>query len=225
MSKDMSRSESGTHALCPEIRLSGGLANTLKGRAADLGLTLAGLVDVLGGAELTTARGRVAVRLGVERRVFVLDIHEARIEWAAGATESLDEACRAVAAWRDGMSFGEFLSNFSFMVPGDLAFGLAEGKVAEAQWQNLLRSEFPSSCSALLAELSAFADLRGFFPEISYGDIRFTLPPPRQDARMLWIRGVADGYRLRESGLEEREHVLRDVDEVVRHIIEFFASP
>ncbi|MEV1068865.1 hypothetical protein [Streptomyces sp. NPDC050263] len=153
-----------------------------------------------------------------------MGIHESDVEWAAGATEDVDEALRAVAGWLDREPLDDFVSEFPFMEPGRPARAFAEGRVAEAQWQDLLDSEYPTGGRQLLVDLAPFGELRVFFPEISYEDLRFTMPPPGQGDRVFRARRDGPGFRVEESGPERREYALDTLDELARHVVEFFAS-
>lgn len=210
-------------AFYPDLDMREGLAKSLRRVASSLGLMLDGLIDGFGTADLVTDRGVVSLCLGARERVFIIEIYESGIEWAAGATADLGQALRAIAAWRDGEALGDYVSMFPFLRPGDLAAAFSEGKVAEAQWQNLLGSRHASECRQLLVQLSSFREVRSLFPEISYQNIRFTDPPPRRDSRVFWVSADREFFRVQEFGLGNRDYTLRDINEVVRRIVEFFA--
>ncbi|MGM9381623.1 hypothetical protein [Streptomyces sp. NRRL F-5008] len=80
----------------------------------------------------------------------------------------------------------------------------------------------------LLVRLAPFGELRGLYPEISYGELRFTEQPPRQGDRVFHVECDGEAFRVtvRESGPdpETREYVLDSLDEVARHIAGFFAT-
>ncbi|MDN3024437.1 hypothetical protein [Streptomyces sp. S.PB5] len=208
----------------PDLDVSEGLAKALKRRAAGIGLMLEGIFDCTPGAMLATDRGDVWINVGAWERSFSVAIHESRIEWARGGTEDVEQALRAVAAWQDGEPLDDYVSEFPFMQPGRLARAFLEGRVAEAQWQDLLDSVYHTGGQRLLVSLASFGELRSFYPEISYGDLRFTTPPPRQDDRVFRFRRDGPVFRVEESGPEPREYSLNELDEVARHIVEFFAS-
>jgi hypothetical protein len=211
--------------LYPDLDMSDGLARALKRRAAGLRLALDGLVEGFAGADLATDRGTVSVWVGAEERVFGVKIYEPGVvEWAVGATENVDQALRAVAAWQGGEPLDDFVAEFSFMEPGRLARAFAEGRVAEAQWHDLLDSVYPTGGQRLLVRLAPFGELRSLYPEISYGELRFTTPPPRDDDRVFRVRSDGPGFHVEESGPERREYALDAIDEVARRIVEFFAS-
>ncbi|MFE7974267.1 hypothetical protein [Streptomyces shenzhenensis] len=210
--------------LYSDLDMSDGLAEALKRRAAGLGLTLDGIVDGFGQAELATDRGTVSIWVGASERVFGIGIYESRVEWATGATVDIDQALRAAAAWQGGEPLDDYVSEFPFMEPGRLARAFMEGRVAEAQWQDLLDSLYHTGGQRLLVSLASFGELRSFYPEISYGDLRFTTPPPGQDDRVFRVRRDGPGFRVEESRTERREYALDTLDEVARHIVEFFAS-
>jgi hypothetical protein len=210
--------------LYSDLDMSDGLAEALKRRASGLGVTLDGLVDGFTRAKLATDRGTASIFVGAKERVFGVKIHESSVEWAAGATKDVDRALRAVAAWRDGASLDDYVLEFPFMKPGRLARAFAEGRVAEAQWQDLLDSDHPTGGQRLLVDLAPFGELRSLFPQISYGDLRFTTPPPGPDDRVFRVRRDGPGFRVEESGPERREYTLDAIDEVARRIVEFFGS-
>lgn len=62
--------------LYPDLDMSDGLAEALKRRAAGLGLTLDGLSDGFGQAELFTDRGIVSIYVVASERAFGIGIHE-----------------------------------------------------------------------------------------------------------------------------------------------------
>lgn len=208
----------------PDLDMSEGLAEALKRGASAFGLTLHGFVDGFAQAELATDRGAVSVSIAAQERGFGVGIHESGVTWASGATDDLGQTLRAVAAWRDGEPLDAYVAEFPFMEPGPLARAFAEGRVAEAQWQDLLDSEYPTGGQQLLVSLAPFGELRSFFPEISYGDLRFTMPPPGQDDRVFRVRRDGPGFHVEESGPQRREYTLDALDEVARHIVEFFTS-
>ncbi|WP_454316711.1 hypothetical protein [Streptomyces phaeoluteigriseus] len=213
--------------LYPDLYMSDGLAEGLKRCASGLGLTLDGFVDECGRAKLVTDRGTALINVGVSERGFGIGIHESGVEWAAGATGDAAQALRAVASWQDGASLDNFVSEFPFMKPGRLAHAFLEGRVAEAQWQDLLESVYHTGGQRLLVSLAPFSELRSFYPEISYGDLRFTMPPPSRDDRLFRFRRDGPGFRVEEFGPERREcseYSLDTLDEVARHVVEFFAS-
>ncbi|MER6955910.1 hypothetical protein [Streptomyces sp. NPDC000618] len=210
--------------LYPDLDMSEGLAEALKRGASGLGLPLDGFVDGFGEAELATDRGTVCVFVGAEERVFGVTVRGPRIIWASGASDDLGQTLRAVAAWRDGAPLDAYVSEFPFMEPGRLARAFAEGRVAEAQWQDLLDSEYPTGGQQLLVGLAPFTELRSLFPEISYGDVRFTVPPPARDGRVFRAHRDGPGFRVEESGPEPREYALDTLDELARHVVEFFTS-
>ncbi|MFC1411223.1 hypothetical protein ACEZCY_18280 [Streptacidiphilus sp. N1-12] len=214
----------GLQALYPDVDMADGLAEALKRMAVDLGFSLEGLVDGFGRAELATGRGTASIRLGAEERLFLVGIYESGIEWATGATADVGQALRAVAAWQEGEPLDGYVSRFPFMRPGELAYAFAEGNVAQAQWEILLGSDHPSESRQLLLRLAGFGELRSLFPEISYGSIRFTAPPPRRDDRVFFVRGDEELYRVQEFGAERREYALGDIGEVVRRLVEFLAT-
>jgi hypothetical protein len=210
--------------LYSDLDMSEGLAEALKRSASGIGLTLDRLVDGFGRAELVTGRGTVSIYVGAWERVFGIGIHESGIEWASGATDDLGQILRAIAAWQDGESLEDHVLGFPFMKPGRLARAFAERRVAEAQWQDLLDSEYRTEGQQLLVRLAQFGELRSFFPEIGYGELRFTEAPPRQDDRMFRVQSDGTVFRVRESGPELREYALDGIDEVARRIVEFFAA-
>lgn len=210
--------------LYPDLDMSDGLAEALKRRAAGLGLTLDGLSDGFGQAELFTDRGIVSIYVAASERAFGIGIHESRVQWAAGGTEDVGQALRAVAAWQDGEPLDDYVSEFPFMKPGRLARAFAEGRAAEAQWQDLVDSVHHTGGQRLLVRLAPFGELQSLYPEISYGELRFTVPPPGQDDRVFRVWSDGAVFRVQESGPERREYVLETLDEVARHIVEFFAS-
>lgn len=212
-------------ALYPDLDMSEGLARALEHSASGLGLPLDGFVDAFGRAQLATDRGIVSLYIGAQERFFGVKIYEPDVvEWAAGATEDVDEALRAAAAWQSGMPLDAFVAAHPFMEPGKLARAFAEGTIAEAQWQNLLASDHPTGGRQLLARLAPHAELRDFFPQISYDELRFTTPPPRQDARVFRLRSDGTAFRVQECGPRSREYALDALDEVARRIVDFFAS-
>ncbi|MCT9006132.1 hypothetical protein [Streptomyces rhizosphaerihabitans] len=210
--------------LYSDLDMSEGLAEALKRSASGIGLTLDGLVDGFGRAELVTGRGIVSIHVGAWERGFGIGIHESGIEWASGATDDLGQVLRSIAAWQDGEPLDDHVLEFPFMKPGKLARAFAEGRVAEAQWQDLLDSEYRTGGQQLLVRLAQFGELRSFFPEISYGELRFTEAPPRQGDRMFRVQSDGAVFRVRESGPERREYALGGLDEVARRIVEFFAA-
>lgn len=201
----------------------GGLAASVERLAADRGLAFDEVADCVGGVKLTAAQGFATILLGAERRVFLVTIYEPGIEWAAGSTDSLDAALGAVAAWRAGVGIESFVSDHPFMAPGELTLAYERGNVAEVQWENLLNSEYPSTCLPLLAKLRNYEVLRRLFPEISYGEIRFKAFPPRQGARMIFVRNDGAEYHLREVGAEAREHRVSSLDEAVNRIRDYMS--
>ncbi|MFE0629003.1 hypothetical protein ACFW3D_18840 [Streptomyces sp. NPDC058864] len=207
----------------PDLDTSDGLAEALKRGASGLGLGLEGFVEGFGRAVLATDRGTVSVYVGAEQRFFGIDIHEADIEWASGATDDLGRALRAVAAWQGGAALDDYVAEFPFMKAGTLAHAFMEGRVAEACWEELLASEYPTGGQRLLVRLAPFGELRRFYPEISYGELRFTEPPPHQGDRVIRVEGDGKEFRVRESGPEgSREYVLDALGEVARHVAGFF---
>ncbi|MFG2781470.1 hypothetical protein ACGFY7_26940 [Streptomyces prunicolor] len=204
--------------------MSEGLAKALERRAAGLGLKLEGIYDCTPGAMLATDRGDVWIKVGAWERSFPVAIHESGIEWARGGTEDVEQVLRAAAAWQGGEPLDDFVSEFPFMTPGRLAHAFLEGRVAEAQWEDLLESVHHTGGQRLLVALAPFGELRSFYPEISYGDLRFTMPPPRRDDRVFRFRRDGSGFRVEESGPERRDYSLDALDEVARHVVEFFAS-
>ncbi|KUN93205.1 hypothetical protein AQJ67_39125 [Streptomyces caeruleatus] len=204
--------------------MSEGLAKALERRAAGIGLMIEGIFDCTPGAMLATDRGNVWINVGAWQRDFSVAISQPGVEWARGGTEDVEQALRAVAAWQEGEPLDDFVSEFPFMEPGRLAHAFLEGRVAEAQWQDLLASEYHTGGQRLLVSLAPFDELRSFYPEISYGDLRFTMPPPLRDERLFRFRRDGPGFRVEECGPEPREYSLDTLDEVARHVVEFFAS-
>jgi hypothetical protein len=207
-------------SLYPEIDFASDLAATVDRRASSLGLALDGFSNSFGGVKITTARGFATILLGAEKRAFLVGIYAPGLEWAAGSTVDLDAALAAVASWHGGANIERFVADYPFMVPGELAVAYERGTIAEVQWGNLLSSEYPSSCLSLLAQLHGYEVLRKFFPEISYGEIRFTMPPPQRETSVIFVRDDSPGYSLREVGAESREYRASELDEVVNHIVE-----
>jgi hypothetical protein len=210
--------------LYPDLDMSDGLAEALKRGASGLGLTLDGFAEGFARAVLVTDRGTVAVWVAARERSFGIGIHESGVEWASGGTDDLEQTLRAVAAWQGGMPLDAYVAEFPFMREGTLARAFAEGRVAEAQWQELLASEYHTGGQRLLVRLAPFGELRRFYPEISYGELRFTTPPPRQDARVFRVRSDGSAFRVEESGPERREYTVDALDEVARRVVEFFIS-
>lgn len=211
----------------PDLDMSDGLAEALKRGAFGLGPALDGLVEGIGRAELATDRGTVSVWVGAEQRFFGIGIHESGVEWASGATDDLGQALRAVAAWQGGALLDDYAAEFPFMKAGTLARAFAEGRIADARWEELLASEYPTGGQRLLVRLASFGELRRFCPEISYGELRFTEPPPHRDDRVFRVECDGEAFRVtvRESAPEEsREYTLGDLDEVAGHIAGFFAA-
>ncbi|GKQ40340.1 hypothetical protein [Streptomyces sp. A012304] len=210
--------------LYPDLDMSDGLSEALKRRAAGLGLSLDGLVEGFG-AELATERGTVSVYVGTQERFFGVKIYEPDVVvWATGATVDVDQALHAVAAWQRGESLDDFVSEFPFMQPGTLARAYAEGGLTEGKWQELLDSQYPTGGQRLLVSLAPFAELRSFYPDISYNELRFTMPPPRRGDRGFRVQKDGPGFHVEESGPQRREYTLDALDEVARRIVEFFAS-
>lgn len=210
--------------LYPEIDFTGGPAASVERLASSFGLSLRGLANCVGGVKLTASRGFATILLGADQRVFLVGIYEPGLEWASGSTTDLASALSAVAAWQEGAGVEDFVADYPFMIPGELALAHERGNVAEAQWENLLTSDYPSSCLPLLAELHAYDVMRKLFPDISYGEIRFTSPPPPQGARVIFVRGDGAEYRLREVGAEPRELRMSSLDEVVSYVSEYIGA-
>ncbi|MBR7836442.1 hypothetical protein KDL01_24405 [Actinospica durhamensis] len=215
----MSSGEMGSlQRLYPEVDFAGGPAASVERLARNQGLAFDGLANCVGGVKLTTARGFATILLGAERRIFLVGIYESGIEWATGSTTNLDGALAAVAAWREGANIGRFTSDHPFMIPGELANAHERGNVAEAQWENLLGSGYPSSCLPLLAKLHNYEALRGLFPEISYGEIRFKVHPAQHGRGVIFVQEKGAEYRLREVGAESKEYRVGSLGEVVNRI-------
>jgi hypothetical protein len=224
-SKRPSRESWDPTVLYPDLDMSDGLAESLQRLAAGLGLPFGDLVEGFGGADLATDRGIVSIWVGAAERFFGVKIYEPGVlEWASGGTVDIDQALRVAADWQGGEALDDLVSEFPFMTPGRLAYAFLEGRVAEAQWEDLLESEHHTGGQRLLVAIAPFGELRSYYPEISYGDLRFTMPPPRQDDRMFRFRRDGPGFRVEESGPERRDYSLDALDEVAHHIVEFFAS-
>ncbi|MET8859035.1 hypothetical protein [Streptomyces sp. NPDC004579] len=211
----------------PDLDMSDGLAEALRRGASGLGPALDGLVQGFGRAELATDRGTVSVWVAAEERSFGIAIHESGVEWASGATDDLGRARRAVAAWRGGAHLDDYAAEFPFMKVGTLARAFAEGRVADARWEELLASEYPTGGQRLLVRLASFGELRRFLPEISYGELRFTEPPPHRDGRVFRVECDGEAFRVTVRGSapeESREYTLGDLAEVARRIAGFFAA-
>ncbi|MFF1657264.1 hypothetical protein [Streptomyces sp. NPDC058255] len=155
------------------------MAKALERQAAGLGLTIEGIYDCTPGAMLATDRGDIWINVGGWERSFSVAINESGIEWARGATEDVEQVLRAAAAWQGGEPLDDYVSEFPFMTPGRPARAFREGRVAEAQWADLLESVHHTGGQRLLVALAPFGELRSFYPEISYGDLRFTGCPIR----------------------------------------------
>ncbi|MFJ4785251.1 hypothetical protein [Streptomyces sp. NPDC088794] len=50
------------------------------------------------------------------------------------------------------------------------------------------------------------------------------MPPRHQDDRVFRARRDGPGFRVEESGPEPREYALDTLDELARHVVEFFTS-
>ncbi|MET9104861.1 hypothetical protein [Streptomyces antibioticus] len=149
MSSDKAQKDTWDPAVCyPDLDMSDGLAEALKRGACRLGPTLDRLVDGSGRAELATSRGTVLINVALWERRFFIDIYESGIEWASGATDDLEQTLRAVVAWRAGVSLDDYVVQFPFMREGTLARAFVEGRVAEAHWEELLASEYPTRPAA-----------------------------------------------------------------------------
>lgn len=208
----------------PDLDMSDGLAEALKRRASGLGLALDGLVEGFGRAVLVTDRGTVSISIAAQERGFGIAIYESGVEWSSGATEDLGKALRAATAWQDGLPLDDYVSEFPFMNAGRLAHAFVAGRLAEAQWQGLLDSEYHTGGQRLLVSLAPFGELRRFYPEISYGELRFTMPPPRQDDRVFRVSRDGPGFHVEEPCPERREYNLDTLDEVARRIVDFFSE-
>ncbi|QNP70223.1 hypothetical protein IAG44_12705 [Streptomyces roseirectus] len=191
-------------ALYPDLFAAGGLIAAMELASEKKNLDLGRLYSHYASepgrlvtAGLDSSRGRASVQLGSQSRTFYVAIRGDGFTWAEGATDDLGDLIEALAAWRDGISIGDFVEKFHFMTPGRLARIRESGDPVPAQWNWLRTAEEFHDERSLVEAFYADGRFNRFFPILSHGALRLRSVGLQQKAREVSVTPLSGGsYRV-----------------------------
>jgi len=181
---------------------AGGLAAALRAVARETGLDLGPVEpsDKWGRSAFVTARtdssrGPVAVLLGLDKRRFSLSLgsRQAAHGWAEGGMADLNEAARAIAAWRQGTKLREMAVQFPFVEYSALSQAYEDGTPVESQWRDLLASPEHAGYHDLLERLHADAEIAELFAFFSMGTLRLAKDSIDYSLGEIFVKLRSDG--------------------------------
>lgn len=129
--------------LYPEIAKEGDLASVMASLATRSGINL-GVISARPGAggrvtaEVASDKGSLLVQLGAESRWFFVTLIVGGRVWASGGSVDLIDIIRVAELWRMGVGVEGLLSQYPFMVAGELALEFDQGDPVAVQWKSLL---------------------------------------------------------------------------------------
>lgn len=215
----------------PDLVAQGGLVNALR-VAAEKDHVAPGLIDALGeraqagnvSARIDTGRGRISVRLIMDERRFLVDIHDANVWIAGGETADISSVLAVAAAWRDGASPGALELRFPFMQATDLGRVLASPDPICAQWHYLRTAPVFYDDRPLVDVAFDNPVLRSFFPDLSHRALELSRSfHDRRDAvRITPLPGR--GYSVSRSGHGDRRKLLESLDEATATAAELLSG-
>jgi len=150
-----------------------------------------------------TTRGYVSVDPSPEERVFRVRVHIPGFAWEIGATDDPGLLAEMLAAWQEGVAFGELAARFEFLELDEFVRALEDGEPTSSQWSELLSSDVYRGQRDLLRRLHADEVLRTMFPVISHGAVRLRVDAMDRASRHVRVYEAEPGrYEARRPEWE-----------------------
>jgi hypothetical protein len=190
----------------PDVTAAGGLDPALRREAESRGLDLGMSPWPADAVCIDTERGCVTVSAATDRRLFGLRVHIPEAGWDLGTTDDLGALVEAVAAWRQGVPYGELEARFGFLDLGAFTRARAAGEPTVSQWADLLATAYHRAEWPLLRRLHADEVLRNAYPTISHHAVRLRVDPMYYMSRQVLVHEPAEGrYKVLRVGVPGAE--------------------